>query len=180
MFFEKSPFRKPLKKNSDFLMMLIIFIIWIFKKMNHKQQTSFTSKEQAIKERKWYLFDAEGKVLGRFASEIAKVLRGKHKPNFTPNQDTGDGVIVINVEKLRVTGNKKAQKNYYSHSGYMGGLKETSYEVMQGKKPEYILKHAVKGMLPKTKLGRAQIKKMHMFVGADHNMQAQQPIQVTI
>ncbi|MEL7430945.1 MAG: 50S ribosomal protein L13 [Chlamydiota bacterium] len=145
-----------------------------------KDKTKFVSKEEAIKERKWYLFDAKGKTLGRFASEIAKVLRGKHKPNFTPNQDTGDGVIVINVEEILVTGNKKAQKNYYRHSGHVGQLKEIPYAVMLQKKPEYILEHAVKGMLPKTKLGRAQIKKMHVFKGGEHNMQAQQPIKVNI
>ncbi len=108
------------------------------------------------------------------------MLRGKHKPNFTHNQDTGDGVIVLNVEELFLSGNKAAQKNYYRHSGRVGHLKEIPYAVMKERKPEYILEHAVKGMLPKTKLGRAQIKKMHIFRGSEHDMQAQQPIRINI
>jgi len=144
-------------------------------------KTKFIKKQDAIKERKYYLFDATGKTLGRFASEIAKILRGKHKPSYTPNVDTGDNVIVINAEKIRVSGNKEARKIYWKHTGYLGGLKETSYREMLKKKPEHILMHAVKGMLPtKTPLARAQLKKLHIFIGEAHNMQAQKPITVNI
>ncbi len=144
-------------------------------------KTKFVKKQEAIKERKCYLFDASGKTLGRFASEIAKILRGKHKPSYTPNVDTGDSVIVINVEKIKVTGNKEARKVYRKHTGYLGGLKETTYREMLKKKPEYILLHAVKGMMPtKTPLARAQLKKLHIFKGDQHNMHAQKPIVVNI
>jgi len=144
-------------------------------------KTKFIKKAEALKDRKFYLFDATGKTLGRFASEIAKILRGKHKPSYTPNVDTGDGVIVINVEKIKVTGSKEARKVYRKHTGWLGGLKETPYREMLKKKPEHILMHAVKGMLPtKTPLARAQLKKLHIFVGEKHDMQAQKPIAVNI
>lgn len=129
---------------------------------------------------KWFIFNAEGKTLGRFASEIANVLRGKHKVDFTPHADTGDGVIVINADKVLVSGSKEAQKLYRSYSGYMGGLKETPYRTMLEKKPEYIITHAVKGMLPKTKLGRAQMKRLRVYKTEEHNMEAQKPITVEI
>ncbi|NGX34485.1 MAG: 50S ribosomal protein L13 [Candidatus Anoxychlamydiales bacterium] len=144
-------------------------------------KTKFIKKEEALKERKCYLFDATDKTLGRFASEIAKILRGKHKPSYTPNADTGDAVIVINAEKIKVTGNKAARKVYRRHTGWLGGLRETPYRVMLKKKPEHILMHAVKGMLPiKTTLARAQLKKLHIFIGEKHNMHAQKPIAVNI
>ena len=129
---------------------------------------------------RWILLDANGKTLGRLASEIAKILRGKHKASFTPNMDTGDGVVIINCEKVLVSGNKEAQKAYFHHSGFMGGLKEIPYRVMKERHPERILERAVKGMMPKTKLGRAQRKKLRIFKGEQHSMEAQQPIKVEV
>ncbi|MBI5274491.1 MAG: 50S ribosomal protein L13 [Chlamydiales bacterium] len=143
-----------------------------------KPQTKFVTKEEAEKQRKWFIFDAEGKTLGRFASEISKILRGKHKPDYTPHADTGDGVIIINAEKIKVSGTKEAQKNYYYYTGFIGGLREVPFQVMKARKPEYILEHAVKGMMPKTKLSSAQLTRLRIFKGAEHNMQAQQPIHV--
>jgi len=156
----------------------IYLAVEFFEMMNFKHKTKFVSKQDAEKARKHFLVDASGKTLGRLASEIANILRGKHKTDFTPNIDTGDGVVVINVEKLVVSGNKEAQKSYFRYTGYIGGLRETPYRVMKDKNPEYILQHAVKGMLPKTKLGRAQFKKLHLFRGESHNMKAQKPIAV--
>lgn len=144
-------------------------------------KTKFVKKEEAIKNRKYYLLDATGKTLGRFASEISKILRGKHKPDYTPNVDTGDGIIIINAEKIKVTGSKPARKVYRRHTGFLGGLRETPYRVMLKKKPEYIIYHAVKGMMQtKSKLARHQLKKLHIFIGSEHNMQAQRPIAVNI
>jgi large subunit ribosomal protein L13 len=143
-----------------------------------KPQTKFVTKEEAEKQRKWFILDAEGKTLGRFASEVSKILRGKHKPDYTPHADTGDGVIIINAEKIQVTGTKEAQKNYYYYTGFMGGLREVPFQVMKERKPEYILEHAVKGMMPKTKLSDAQMTRLRIFKGTEHNLQAQQPIHV--
>ena len=126
-------------------------------------------------ERKWYVVDAEGQTLGRLAAEVAKVLRGKNKPEFTPHIDTGDNVIVINAEKIKVTGKKLDQKVYYHHSDYVGGMKETTLREMMAKKPEQVIELAVKGMLPKGPLGRAMIKKLHVYAGAEHAHQAQKP-----
>ena len=148
--------------------------------MKFDDKTKFISKEEAQKNKRHFLLDAKGKVLGRFASEIAKILRGKHKADFTPNIDTGDGVIVINADKIQVSGAKEAQKTYIHHTGWIGGLKEISYEDMKRKKPEYIIFHAVKGMMPKTKLAKAQIKNLKVFVNDKHNMDAQKPIVVNI
>lgn len=128
----------------------------------------------------WFLIDAEGKTLGRLSSEIAKILRGKHRPDFTPNADTGDGVIVINGDKIVVSGNKEATKVYRHYTGYMSGLREISYQTMMEKHPDRIISHAVKGMMPKTKLGKAQFKRLRVLAGSDHQMQAQQPIAVNI
>jgi len=144
--------------------------------MEKKNRTYMMRKEEI--NRKWFVIDAEGKTLGRLASEIAKVLRGKHKPDFTPHVDSGDGVIVINVEKVVVSGNKEAQKKYYYYTGHVGGLREVPYRTMKERRPGYIIERAVKGMLPKTKLGRAQKKKLRLFVGSEHRMQAQKPIVV--
>ena len=124
-------------------------------------------------ERKWYVVDAEGQTLGRLAAEVAKVLRGKNKPEFTPHIDTGDNVIVINAEKIKVTGKKLDQKVYYHHSDYVGGMKETTLREMMAKKPEQVIELAVKGMLPKGPLGRTMIKKLHVYAGAEHAHQAQ-------
>ena len=126
-------------------------------------------------ERKWYVVDAEGQTLGRLAAEGAKVLRGKNKPEFTPHIDTGDNVIVINAEKIKVTGKKLDQKVYYHHSDYVGGMKETTLREMMAKKPEQVIELAVKGMLPKGPLGRTMIKKLHVYAGAEHAHQAQKP-----
>ena len=126
-------------------------------------------------ERKWYVVDAEGQTLGRLAAEVAKVLRGKNKPEFTPHIDTGDNVIVINAEKIKVTGKKLDQKIYYSHSDYVGGMKETTLREMMNKKPEKVIELAVKGMLPKGPLGRQMIKKLHVYAGAEHGHEAQKP-----
>lgn len=126
-------------------------------------------------ERKWYVVDATDKTLGRLASEIASVLRGKNKPIFTPHIDTGDYVIVVNAEKVKVTGKKLDQKIYYHHSDYVGGMKETTLKEMLNKHPERVVEYAVKGMLPKGPLGRQMIKKLHVYAGAEHNHAAQQP-----
>lgn len=126
-------------------------------------------------ERKWYVVDAEGKTLGRLASEIANVLRGKKKPIYTPHIDTGDYVIVVNAEKVVTTGKKLNQKIYYHHSEYVGGMKETTLKDMLNKKPEYVMTHAVKGMLPKGPLGRQMLKKLFVYAGPEHKHAAQKP-----
>ena len=126
-------------------------------------------------ERKWYVVDAEGCTLGRLASGVASVLRGKNKPQFTPHVDTGDYVIIVNADKIKVTGKKMDQKIYYHHSDYVGGMKETTLKEMMAKKPEKVIELAVKGMLPKGPLGRAMIKKLHVYAGAEHGQQAQKP-----
>ena len=126
-------------------------------------------------ERKWYVVDAEGATLGRLASEIAKVLRGKNKPEYTPHIDTGDYVIVVNAEKVKVTGKKLQQKIYYNHSDYFGGMKETTLAELLAKKPEKVIELAVKGMLPKGPMGRDMIKKLHVYAGPEHANQAQKP-----
>ena len=130
-------------------------------------------------ERKWYVVDADGCTLGRLASEIAKILRGKNKPQFTPHEDTGDYVIVVNAEKIKVTGKKMSQKIYYHHSGYVGGMKETTLNEMLAKKPERVLELAVKGMLPKGPLGRQMYRKLFVYTGPDHKHAAQKPEQIT-
>ena len=126
-------------------------------------------------ERKWYVVDAEGCTLGRLASEVAKVLRGKNKPEYTPHIDTGDYVIVVNAAKVKVTGKKLQQKIYYNHSDYVGGMRETTLTEMMAKKPEKVIELAVKGMLPKGPMGRDMIKKLHVYAGAEHANQAQKP-----
>ena len=126
-------------------------------------------------DRKWYVVDAEGKTLGRLASEVAKVLRGKNKAIFTPHIDTGDYVIVVNAEKIKVTGKKMDQKIYYHHSDYVGGMKETTLKEMLNKHPERVIEFAVKGMLPKGPLGRQMYKKLFVYAGPDHKHVAQKP-----
>ena len=126
-------------------------------------------------ERKWYVVDADGQTLGRLASEIAKVLRGKNKPIYTPHIDTGDYVIFVNADKVKVTGKKLDQKIYYRHSDYVGGMKEFTLREMMDRKPERVIELAVKGMLPKGPLGRAMIKKLHVYAGPEHNHAAQKP-----
>ena len=135
---------------------------------------TFTATPSTIT-RDWYVVDAEGKTLGRIATEIARRLRGKHKPEYTPHMDTGDYIIVVNAEKVTVTGNKGQGKMYYSHSGYPGGIKEINFDDLQAKKPEMIIEKAVKGMLPRGPLGRAMFRKLKVYAGAEHNHAAQQP-----
>ena len=125
--------------------------------------------------RKWYVVDAAGMTLGRLASEAAKILRGKNKPIFTPHMDTGDYVIIVNAEKVKVTGRKLDQKIYYHHSEYVGGMKETTLKEMMAKKPEKVMELAVRGMLPKGPLGRSMIKKLHVYAGPEHEQAAQKP-----
>ena len=159
---------------------MILISISTWKAMNHKQKTPFLTRKEALDTRKWYLFDATGKTLGRFAAEVAKILRGKHRPDFTPYIDCGDGVVIINAEKIEVTGMKKARKIYKSYTGFIGGLKEIPYETLIARKPEYVLMHAIKGMMPKTRLGGQQVKKLRIFKGTSHDMDAQKPIPVNI
>jgi len=142
---------------------------------DRKNRTIFLTKEEAQKQKDWMILDAKGKTLGRFSSEVAKILRGKHKVHFTPHVDCGDGVVVINAEHIVVSGGKEAQKVYRHYTGRMGGLREIPYRTMQARKPTYIIQRAVQGMMPKTKLGRAQLKKLRIFTGESHNQQAQQP-----
>lgn len=123
----------------------------------------------------WYVVDGEGKTLGRMATVIARKLSGKDKPEYARHVDTGDFVIVLNADKIRLTGRKSEQKKYYRHSGYPGGIKETSFTVMLEDKPEYVIKHAVKGMLPKNRLGTRQLKKLKVYTGTEHPHEAQQP-----
>ena len=126
-------------------------------------------------DRKWYVIDAAGCTLGRLSTEVASILRGKKKPIFTPHEDCGDYVIIVNAEKIKVTGKKLDQKVYYSHSDYVGGLKETSLKDMLANHPERVLEHSIKGMLPKGPLGRAMIKKLFVYAGPEHKHQAQKP-----
>ena len=135
---------------------------------------TFTPTPKDI-DRQWYVVDATDKVLGRLATQIAHRLRGKHKPEFAPHMDNGDFIVVVNCEKIRVTGNKLANKMYYRHSGYVGGLKETNLERMLSEKPHAVLMHAVKGMLPKNRLGRAMLKKLRIYAGESHPHEAQSP-----
>ena len=135
---------------------------------------SYMPSASAI-ERKWYVVDAEGQTLGRLASEVAKVLRGKNKPTFTPHIDTGDYVIVVNAEKIKVSGNKLNDKVYYRHSDYVGGLKSVTLKEALQKNPVFVIEHAVKGMLPKGPLGRQMSKKLFVYAGPEHKQQAQKP-----
>ena len=135
---------------------------------------TFTQKPAEV-EKKWIIIDAEGLVVGRLASLVAMRLRGKHKPIYTPHVDTGDFIVVVNAEKIRVTGNKLKDKMYHHHTGYIGNLKSETLEKRLARKPELVLTQAVKGMLPKTKLGAAMIKKLKVYAGPDHQHQAQQP-----
>ena len=139
---------------------------------------SFMASPATI-ERKWYVVDATGYTLGRLASEVAKVLRGKNKPIFTPHMDCGDYVIVVNAEKIKVTGKKLDQKIYYNHSDYVGGMKETTLKEMMAKKPEKVVELAVKGMLPKGPLGRTMYKKLFVYAGPEHKHEAQKPETLT-
>ena len=135
---------------------------------------TFLAKPNEV-ERKWYVVDAEGMVLGRLASQVASILRGKNKPTYTPNVDTGDHVIIINAEKVVLTGNKLNDKIYYHHTGYVGHMKETPYGELMAKKPEFAVKKAIVGMLPKGPLGRKMATKLRVYAGAEHGHEAQKP-----
>lgn len=135
---------------------------------------TFTAKPETVK-RDWYVVDATGKTLGRLASELALRLRGKHKAEYTPHVDTGDYIIVLNADKVAVTGNKRTDKVYYRHTGYVGGIKEATFEEMIARHPERVIEIAVKGMLPKGPLGRAMFRKLKVYAGNEHNHAAQQP-----
>lgn len=143
-------------------------------------KTLLKTKEEALQEKTWFLLDAKGKILGRLAAEVAKILSGKHKPSYTPTIDTGDGVIIINAEKIAVTGYKEARKIYHHYTGFIGGLKKVTYRDLKAKKPEKILERAISGMMPKSRLGRQQLKKLRIVVGENHNMEAQKPLPVNI
>lgn len=140
---------------------------------------TISANSQTVK-RDWYVVDAAGKTLGRMATEIAHRLRGKHKPEYTPHVDAGDYIVVINAEKVRVTGNKAKDKIYYRHTGYIGGIKSMSFEKLIEKAPERVIQNAVKGMLPRGPLGRAMFKKMKVYAGGDHPHTAQQPQELSI
>jgi len=141
--------------------------------VKQEKMTKFIKTEDA--DRKWYVVDATDKILGRLASEIAKIIRGKNKPIFTPNTDTGDFVIVLNADKVKLTGKRENQKVYIRHSGYPGGIKTESFSEVKTKHPERIVEHAVRGMLPKTRLGKQLIKKLKVYVGNEHPHTAQKP-----
>ena len=148
--------------------------------MDLNQKTSLLTKRQALQSRKWFLFDAEGKTLGRFAAEVAKILRGKHRPDYTPHVDCGDGVVIINASKIGVTGMKEARKMYKNYTGYVGGYREVSLATLRARKPTEMLFRAIKGMMPKTRLGGQQVKKLRIYAGPEHTMTAQTPISLSI
>jgi large subunit ribosomal protein L13 len=135
---------------------------------------TYTPRKESI-QRRWFVVDADGQVLGRLASKVATILRGKHKPQFAPHMDVGDHVIVVNAAKVRVTGKKSEQKLYYRHSGFPGGLRQEPLALLLQRKPERVIELAVRGMLPKNRLGRAMAKKLHVYAGPDHPHQAQKP-----
>lgn len=141
--------------------------------MNQEKMTRFVRTEDVNKN--WYVIDAKDQVLGRIAGKIAHILRGKHKPTFTPNTDTGDFVIVINADKIKLTGKRESQKTYFTHTGYPGGVKVKTFAELRETKPEFIIQQAVKGMLPKNKLGRRLNRKLKVYAGENHPHQAQQP-----
>jgi large subunit ribosomal protein L13 len=147
---------------------------------NYFTKTEMLTKEEALKKTNWFLINAEGKTLGRLSSEIAKILRGKHRTDYTPHVDCGDGVVVVNSEKIVLTGNKEAQKKYYHHTRFLGGLKEIPFLRMLRTKPTEPLRLAVWGMMPKTKLARKQMKKLRLFAQAKHTMHTQKPIEINL
>lgn len=144
--------------------------------MLFREKTPHLTKAQV--KRNWLVIDAAGKTLGRLASEVAKILQGKHKPDFSEHIDTGDGVIIVNCEKVVVTGSKEAQKLYRYYTGYIGGLREIPYRTMKARKPEYLIERAVKGMMPKNRLARHQYSRLRVYAGNKHDQTAQKPVQV--
>ena len=145
-----------------------------------QQPKTQTLTRKDVEAKNWIILDAAGKTLGRFASEVAKILQGKHKPTYTTYIDSGDGVIVINADKILVTGAKEAQKIYRHYTGFMSGLRETPYRVMMKRKPTYPVQRAIEGMMPKTRLAKAQLKKLRIYAGAEHGQAAQKPILANI
>jgi large subunit ribosomal protein L13 len=146
--------------------------------VKQEKLTRFISTDDA--DRKWYVVDAKDQVLGRLASKVASIIRGKNKPTFSPNADTGDFVVIVNAEKVRMTGKRELLKTYAHHSGYPGGLKVQSFEELMAKKPEFVLENAVKGMLPKNRLGKKLIKKLKVYSGESHPHQAQKPETISL
>ncbi len=144
--------------------------------MKQKKERSTTLVHKEEIQRGWYILDASGKTLGRFCSEVAKILRGKHKVSFTPNIDNGDGVIVINADKIVVSGSKEAQKLYRYYTGHIGGLREIPYRQMKERHPDYAIRHGVKGMMPRSRLGKQQLRKLRIFKGDEHPYGAQKPV----
>ena len=140
-----------------------------------QQETLLLTKEEATASKKWFVFDAKGKVLGRLASEIAKVLKGKHKVDYTPHIDCGDGVIVLNAKDVKVTGAKERRKNYYRHTGFVGGLRTVPYEVMKERNPEFIIRQAVSKMISRSRQKNSQLTRLRIFKGEEHSLQAQKP-----
>lgn len=147
--------------------------------MAHNTNQTTLKKQQEVT-RQWFLLDASGKTLGRFAAEVTKILRGKHRPDFTPNIDCGDGVVILNADKIVVTGAKRKQKLYRYYTGAIAGLREVPFDTMQARHPEYPITRAVRGMLPKNRLARSMMKRLRVFAGTEHDMQAQAPIPVNM
>ena len=145
-----------------------------------QQKTRLLTKQEAVDSRKWHVLDATGKTLGRFAAEVTKILRGKHRPDYTPHVDCGDGVVIINAEKIAVTGMKGARKIYRSYTGFIGGMREVPYDTLMARKPTEILERAIKGMMPKTRLGGQQVRKLRIYAGPEHRMKAQNPTPANI
>jgi large subunit ribosomal protein L13 len=167
----------PLKTGDDFYS--IRALLWEAPPEAGNNMKTYSAKPETVS-RDWFVVDAEGKTLGRMATEIARRLRGKHKPEYTPHVDTGDYIVVINAEKVRVTGKKASDKIYYHHTGYIGGIKSISFEKLIQKAPERTIQNAVKGMLPRGPLGRAMFKKLKVYAGNEHPHTAQQPQELTI
>jgi len=147
-------------------------------KLKQEKLTRFIKTEDA--DRKWYVIDAKGQVLGRLATQVARIIRGKNKPVFTPNMDTGDFVVIINADKIIVTGKRESQKEYFSHSGYPGGVKIKTYSEMIVKNPAFVVRHAVSGMLPKNRLGKKLINKLKVYAGDNHPHEAQKPETISL
>jgi large subunit ribosomal protein L13 len=166
------------QKSSLLVSLMLSFVFEGFAMDNKTNKTTLKKKEDV--KRNWFIFDASGKTLGRFASEVSKVLRGKHRPDFTPYVDSGDGVIVINADKIKVTGSKRVTKIYRYYTGAMSGLREVPFNAMQEKNPSYIIEHAVWGMMPKSRLAKQQMKRLRICKGDQHEYEAQQPVNVTI
>jgi large subunit ribosomal protein L13 len=148
--------------------------------MQHSQKTYLLTEAQAQARRRWFLFDAKGKTLGRLATEVVRVLRGKHSPDFTPNVDGGEGVLIINARGIHLTGRKPAQKIYRRYTGHIGGMRETPFREMIARKPDEVIRIAVWGMMPRTHQSRSQMKRLRIFADAEHGHEAQQPIHVNL